>query len=367
MHEKKVAIVHYWLVNWRGGEKVLEALLDIYPNSDVYTHVYNRVRTENKLKDVSVYTTFINSLPFSGSLYQKYLFLMPMALEQLDLREYDLVISSESGPAKGVIVSPDALHICYCHSPMRYVWDMYPDYLARSGALARWFMRPLMHYLKMWDRLSADRVDYFISNSKFVKQRIGKFYRREAEVIYPPVDIDEFELKKEKDDYYIFLGQLAPYKRADLVVDSFLENGRRLIVIGEGEQYDELKKKEGSNVSILGRVPWDECKKFLANAKALIFPGVEDFGMVPVEAMACGTPVIAFGKGGALETVKDGVSGLFFYEQSVSSLNACIERYESISGDFDAFKIRRHAERFSKEVFLEKLKDFIDEKMVDAS
>ena len=285
---------------------------------------------------------------------------MPIALEQLDLTQYDLVISSESGPAKGVIVSPEALHICYCHSPMRYVWDMYPEYLRNSGRFTRWLIRPLIHYLKIWDRLSADRVDHFIANSNFVAKRINKFYRRDAEVIHPPVDIREFEAKSEKSDFYLVLGQLTHYKRADLVVDAFRKNGKKLVVIGDGEQFESLKQLETANIKIMGRATWTVCKDYLSNARALIFPGVEDFGMVPVEAMACGTPVLAYAKGGALETVIDGVSGLLFHDQSVESLNECITRFEE-NADLKVSEIRKQAEKFSAEVFLKKVQNFIQQ------
>ncbi|MBT4859658.1 MAG: glycosyltransferase [Gammaproteobacteria bacterium] len=358
----KVAIVHYWFINWRGGEKVVEALLDLYPQADLFTHVYDESLTEGKLKGRNITTTFISKLPGAKKHYQKYLPLMPIALEQLDLREYDLVISSESGPAKGIIISPDATHICYCHSPMRYVWDMYPDYVKTAGLLSRWLMRPLIHYLKIWDRLSADRVDYFIANSSFVAKRINKFYRRSAEVIHPPVDIDEFELNSEKSDFYLLLGQLTHYKRADLAVDAFLANGKKLIVIGDGEQYQSLKALENDRVKVLGRASWDECKNYLSKAKALIFPGVEDFGMVPVEAMACGTPVLAFAKGGALETVNDGHSGYLFYEQTVESLNACINKFEEQSELIDS-EIRNQAELFSMDIFKKKMTSFIQMKV----
>lgn len=358
----KVAIVHYWFINWRGGEKVVEALLDLFPQADLFTHVYDESLTEGKLKGRNITTTFISKLPGAKKHYQKYLPLMPIALEQLDLREYDLVISSESGPAKGIIISPDATHICYCHSPMRYVWDMYPDYVKTAGLLSRWLMRPLIHYLKIWDRLSADRVDYFIANSSFVAKRINKFYRRSAEVIHPPVDIDEFEINSEKSDFYLLLGQLTHYKRADLAVDAFLANGKKLIVIGDGEQYQSLKALENDRVKVLGRASWDECKNYLSKAKALIFPGVEDFGMVPVEAMACGTPVLAFAKGGALETVNDGHSGYLFYEQTVESLNACINKFEEQSELIDS-EIRNQAELFSMDIFKKKMTSFIQMKV----
>ena len=359
----KVAIIHHWLVNWRGGEKVIEALLALYPSADIYTHVYDENLTEGKFKNYNIYTTFINKLPMSTKLYQKYLPLMPIALEQLDLREYDLVISCESGPAKGVITRPDALHICYCNSPMRYVWDMYPDYIATSGRLTRFIMRPLIHYLKIWDRLSADRVDYFIANSSFIAKRIRKFYRRDSVVIHPPVDIYDFEVKADKSDFYLVLGQLTPYKRTDLVVDAFLENGKKLVVIGDGEQYEELKTKGNKNITFLGRASWGECKKYLQNAKALIFPGIEDFGMVPVEAMASGTPVLAFAKGGALETVVDGCSGLFFHDQTVEALNECIYKFESGEHQFNVSDIRELAEKFSKKEFLQQVASFIQLKI----
>jgi len=361
VESRKVAIVHYWLINWRGGEKVVEAMLELYPDADIYTHVYCEHGTEGKLLGKNVFQTFISKLPKAKKWYQKYLPLMPIALEQLDLREYDLVISSESGPAKGVITHPDALHICYCHSPMRYVWDMYPDYLSSAGILTRSVMRPLIHYLKMWDRLSADRVDIFVSNSEFVSKRISKFYRRESVVINPPVDIEEFEYCEKKEDFYLVLGQLTPYKRADLVVDAFIDNGKNLVVIGDGEQYRDLKLKESKNIKILGRAEWSVCKDHLKRTKALIFPGIEDFGMVPVEAMACGTPVMAFAQGGALETVVDGVSGLFFFEQSKEAIADCIQRFEST--EFDRAGIRKHAESFSKRNFLDKFKSLVNEKL----
>jgi len=359
----KVAIIHYWMVNWRGGEKVIEALLELYPEADVYTHVYDESLTEGRLKNYSVYTTFINKLPKSKVIYQKYLPLMPVALEQLDLREYDLVISSESGPAKGVITRPDSLHVCYCHSPMRYVWDMYPDYKNSAGLLTRWLMYPMIHYLKIWDRLSADRVDYFVANSEFVAKRINKFYRRRSKVIHPPVDVGDFEVRANKSDYYLVLGQLTPYKRADLVVDAFLENGKKLLVVGDGEQYKELKAKENKNIRILGRQSWRECKEYLQSAKALIFPGLEDFGMVPVESMACGTPVLAYARGGALETVLDGETGYLFYEQTTNAINTCVSKFESNEASFSPEALRVQSERFSKLIFQHKISEFIDEKM----
>jgi glycosyltransferase involved in cell wall biosynthesis len=359
----KVAIVHYWLVNWRGGEKVIESLLELYPNADIFTHIYDEKLTEHKLKDANIYQTFISRLPGAKKHYQKYLPLMPLALEQLDLRDYDLVISSESGPAKGVVTRPDAVHICYCHSPMRYVWDMYPDYMSSTGRISRAALFFVSHYLKIWDRLSADRVDYFIANSAFVASRIKKFYRRESTVINPPIDISEFRLEGDKEDFYLVLGQLTPYKKASLVVDAFKESGRKLVVIGDGEEYTTIIKNCPDNVSVLGRVDWNTCKEYLAKSKALIFPGIEDFGMVPVEAIASGTPVLAYAKGGALETVIDGCTGHFFTQQSVESINECVNYFEVHGVQYTSNQMRDAARDFSKENFLKKIKSYVEAKI----
>ena len=362
----RVALIHYWLVGMRGGESVLESLCELFPEADLFTHVLDREALEPALANRRIITTFISRLPFSGRKYQRYLPLMPIALEQLDLSDYDLVLSSESGPAKGVIPDPQALHICYCHSPMRYIWDMYHDYRARAGFLTRLVMPPLAHYLRMWDVTSSSRVDHFIANSNYVAGRILKYYRRGADVIHPPVRTEEFFISDSIDDYYLVLGQLVPYKRVDLAVEAFNRSGKRLVVIGDGEQLDTLKKIAGQNIEILGRQPFSMIRRYLARCKALIFPGVEDFGIVPLEAMASGRPVIAYGKGGALETVVDGETGLFFREQSAQALNEAVVKYESTQDKFDPRLIRKHAETFGKERFKEKIKAYIDQKIQEA-
>lgn len=363
MSTKKVAIVHYWFVSWRGGEKVVESLLNLYPGADVYTHILAGDECINALSHHNVHETFISRLPWAKKYYQKYLPFMPLALEQLDLREYDIVLTSESGPAKGVLTNPNALHICYCHSPMRYLWDMYQDYRETAGWLTRKLMPMLTHYLRIWDQNSANRVDYFIANSEFISRRINKVYRRNADVIHPPVAVEDFTFQDKKDDYYLMLGQLTYYKRADLAVDVFAENpDKRLIVIGEGELFDELKKRNLPNVELMGRQPFSVVKEHLENARALIFPGVEDFGIVPVEAMACGTPVIAYGKGGALETVKDGVTGIHFSEQTTESLLRAIKDFEDWEPRMVRTYLRAHAETFSNEVFSTKIQNFIEKK-----
>ena len=356
---KKVAIIHYWLVNMRGGERVLEALCELYPEADIYTHVLDVEAISPFLGQRNIKTTFINRLPWAKKLYQAYLPLMPLALEQLDLRGYDLVISSESGPAKGVIVGPNTLHVCYCHSPMRYLWDMYSDYLKDASLPVRLLFPLLAHYLRIWDRHSSLGVDRFIANSAFVAQRIQKCYRREAEVIYPPVAVEEFYIAEEKDDYYLLFGQLVKYKRADLAIEAFNRLGIRLVVIGDGETLPKLKKMAKSNIQFLGKQPFGLVKQYLSRCQALIFPGVEDFGIVPVEAMASGRPVIAFAEGGALETVVENVTGLFFHQQTPESLISAIEAFEQNRAQFDPKAIRRHAEGFSKELFKLRIANFI--------
>ena len=359
----RIALVHYWLVGMRGGEKVIESLCQLYPNADIYTHVYDPFAISKTISRHNVHTTFISKLPFSKKYYQNYLPLMPLALEQLDLRGYDLVISSESGPAKGIIVDPDSTHICYCHSPMRYVWDMYPQYLNSSGFLKRLLMVPLIHYLKIWDRCSADRVDYFISNSAFVAKRINKYYRRDSTVINPPVSVTDFYITEDDklEDFYLIVGQLVEYKKALLAVEAFNISGKKLIVIGEGEQFDSIQKIAKSNITILGRQSYESIKKHYSMCKALVFPGVEDFGIVPVEAMASGRPVIAYRKGGALETVVDGVTGMFFDEQSVMSLNNAVNNFEKNINTFLPYKIREHAEKFNREIFKDKINKIVED------
>jgi len=347
----KVAIVHYWLINMRGGEHVVEALCELYPEADLYTHVVDRNVLSETLLRHPIRTTYIARMPGAVRHYKKYLPLMPLALEQLDLRDYDLVISSECGPAKGVITTPHTLHVCYCHSPMRYVWDMYWEYLEQVPAILRPAWRGLMHYLRRWDLAAAARVDHFFANSAFVAGRIRKHYRRNAEVIHPPVRTSAFAPTAEREDYYLVLGELAAYKRADLAVDAFNELGRPLVVIGKGEQMELLRRKAGPNVRILGRQPFDVIREHCARCRALIFPGEEDFGIVPLEAMASGRPVIAFGRGGALETVVDGQTGLHFHEQSVESLIDAVQRFERAEAAFDPDVIRRHAEAFDREKF----------------
>ncbi|PZR92938.1 MAG: glycosyl transferase [Hyphomicrobiales bacterium] len=348
----RVAIVHYWLVSMRGGEKVLESLCRLFPEADIFTHVYDPEAVSKTIRRHRISTTFINSLPFARRCYKQYLPLMPIALEQIDLRGYDLVISSESGPAKGIIPSAGAVHICYCHSPMRYIWSMFHDYRERAGFLTKLVMPPLAHYLRSWDAVASMRVDCFIANSQTVAARISKYYRREAIVIYPPVDVDMFDSVPvtEVEDYYLMAGELVAYKRPDLAVDAFNASGRRLVVIGGGQMLTAIRKMAGPTVTVLGSQPFEVLRHHYARCRALIFPGEEDFGIVPVEVMASGRPVIAYGRGGVTETVTDGVAGLFFEEQSPAAIEQVIRKFERMR--FDSAAIKAQAAKFHVDKFM---------------
>lgn len=353
----KTALLHYWLTNWRGGEKVLAAINELYPEADIFTHAIS----ENMRKHFpgKVTESFIATLPFARKVAQAYLPLMPTANRSLKLEGYDLIISSESGPIKGIRKPKDARHICYCHTPMRYVWDMYQEYYEMAGIGGKIAMRLFTPYMRKEDLKSAEAVDTFVANSRFVADRIKRIYDREATVVYPPVEVDFFKGEYEKGDYYLLAGQLIGYKKPDLAIESCVKMGRKIVVIGNGNMRGELQKRYANNplVNFLGRVSDDELKKTYGGARALLFPGLEDFGIVPVEAQAAGTPVIAYGLGGALETVKEGETGLFFEQQTVESLINAIERFEALS--FDPKVCRDHAALFAKDKFLSAFKEVV--------
>lgn len=365
MSQPKVAIIHYWLVGMRGGEKVLEDLCRLYPQADLFTHVAIPENLSDTIRAHRITETFVGRLPFARRLYQKYLPFMPRALEQLDLTGYDLVISSEAGPAKGVICDPDAVHVCYCHSPMRYIWDQYPVYHAQAGRLTRLVMPHIAHRLRVWDTASAARVDHVIANSAFVARRIAKAWRRDATVIHPPVNVDDFIPRGpvEIGDHYLYAGELVSYKRPDLVIEAFNASGKRLVVIGEGAAKKTLQAMAGPNITFLGRVDFDRLRDQFARCRALVFPGVEDFGILPLEVMAAGRPVIAYAKGGATETVIDGVTGLLFSTQSAEAINTAIAALESDPDRFDPERLRAHANRFSAARFRAEIGQFIADRM----
>lgn len=349
--EPRVALCHYWLVSSRGGEAVLEALLDIYPQADIYTHVLDPAAISPRLVARVKGCSFVNRLPGASRYYPLYLPLMPLALKFFDLSGYDLVISSESGPAKGVTVAPGATHLCYCHSPMRYLWDQADTYLKGMGRLKSLFFRCLLPLLRRWDVASSRMPDRIIANSSFVRQRIRRYWGRDADVIPPPVETGRFSISEKKGDYYLALGQLVAYKRPDLLVEAFNDSGRRLLVAGEGEMATALRSQARDNVTFLGRVSDDQAVELLQGCRALVFPGIEDFGIVPLEAMACGRPVVAYGKGGVLDTVVDGVTGLYYHEDSAGSLNRALQRFEQTEGQFDPRTIAAHAQNFSRRRF----------------
>jgi glycosyltransferase involved in cell wall biosynthesis len=357
----RIAIVHYWLVGMRGGEKVLEELCLLFPDADIYTHIHDAERTSAVINRHKITTTYISRLPFARKLYQKYLPLMPSALEELDLTGYDLVISSESGPAKGVITHPNAVHICYCHSPMRYLWDQYHTYRSNASWFTRLFMSLTMPALRVWDVASAAHVDHFIANSSFIARRIAKVYRRDSTIIFPPVDLEAYTVARQPScDFYFTIGQLVPYKRVDLAVAACTRLGRRLVVVGSGSEEARLRAMAGPTVEFRGWASADDLKAFYQNCRGLLFPGEEDFGIVPLEAMASGRPVIAYGSGGALDTVVEGVTGVFFDAQSVDALASAILAFEAIETCFDPQVIRQHARGFGRDVFRRALKTHVD-------
>lgn len=352
---RRVAIVHYWLVGMRGGEKVVESLCRMFPDADIITHVAVPSALSDTLRTHRIIETRIGRLPMAATLYQKYLPFMPRALEEVDLTGYDLVISSESGPAKGVIAPPEAPHLCYCHSPMRYLWDHYHVYRNGSGLLTRTMMPMLAHRLRQWDVTSAQRVDGFAANSRFVAQRINKYWRREAEVVAPPVAVEDFAPvpQAELGDFYLWAGELAPYKRPDLAVEAFRRLDKPLVVIGGPDKtVAQLKAMAGPKTTFLGKVPFATLKDHMARCRALIFPGEEDFGIIPVEAMASGRPVIAYGRGGILDTVVEGETGVFFETQTVEALVDAVERFESSGlGDEGPQACTGRAALFSESAF----------------
>lgn len=352
----RVAIVHYWLTSMRGGEKVLESLLEMFPEADIYTHVYSKKNVSALINRHKVYTSSINRLPFASRLYRMYMPLMPRALLEFDLRDYELVISSEAGPAKGVVASPDAFHACYCHSPMRYLWDMYHVYYDGASFIFRLFMRLLVPSLRVWDVTSANLVDRFIANSTYTAKRIKRYYNRDADIVFAPADVEKYlEIERDTKDYYLIFGQIAENKRVDIAVDACLALGRRLVVAGGGGTKRLRRRAAGrAGITFAGRVSDGEAARLLSEARALLFPGIEDMGLVPIEAAAAGCPVIAYRKGGVLDTVKENVTGIFFDEQTAASLSAAIQHFETVEADFsnrEAFT--GHVTRFSKAAFKE--------------
>jgi glycosyltransferase involved in cell wall biosynthesis len=357
-------IVHDWLISQGGAELVLEEIYKLYP-SPIYTLLYDSVNfSESWLQNAEVHTSFIQKLPMSKKYYRYYLPLFPLAIEQFDLSEFDLIISSSHAVAKGVLKHTRQTHICYCHTPIRYAWDLYHQYIKQLNldkGMKGFIAKLIFHYIRMWDYTSSQRVDHFVANSQSVAERIKKTYGRTAEVIYPPVDTDFFSINEKREDYYITVSRLVPYKRVDIVVGAFsLRKDKKLLVVGDGPDYERLKRMAGKNVEFLGRLSRVHLRSYLEKARAFVYMAEEDFGIAMVEAQACGIPVIAYGKGGASEVVINEKTGILFWKQTPEELLKAIDRFERLEESFIPKSIRANAERFSKEVFRKKFMAFVN-------
>lgn len=364
----KVAIVQEWLVTVGGSDKVVKAILDVFPDADIYTLVAKKeVCDELGIPWEKVHTSFIQKMPLGTKKHRAYLPLFPFAIEQFDLRGYDVVISSSHCVAKGVLTKADQLHICYCHSPIRYCWDMYNEYLEESHldkGFKSWLVRLMLHPIRQFDAIAGNRVDYYISNSDYVGQRIRKTYRRKATTIHPNIDISNFELCNDKQEYYLASSRLVAYKKIDTIIEAFNQMpDKKLVVIGGGPNLEAYRKLAKDNVTVMGYQPFDVLKDKMQHAKAFVFAADEDFGMIPIEAQSCGTPVIAYGHGGSLETVNGGKTGLFFYEQTPEAIVEAVNKFESMgSQPFAPADCRQWAEGFSEERFKREIKEFVEEK-----
>jgi glycosyltransferase involved in cell wall biosynthesis len=365
----KVAVVHDWLVTYAGADRVLEQILACFPESDLFSLVdFLPAELRGFILDKPVHTSFFQHLPFARQAFRKYFPLMPLAVEQFDLSAYDLIISSSHSVAKGVITGPDQLHICLCYSPMRYAWDLQHQYLQESGldrGILGWLARWQLHEARVWDTRTANGVDEFIAISNFIARRIWKTYRREATVIYPPVDIDSLSVKEDKDDFYLTVSRLVPYKKVNLIVEAFRGvPDKKLVVIGEGSQFKSIKAAAGKNVMMLGFQSSQVVHDHMQRAKGFVFAAEEDFGISVLEAQACGTPVIAFGKGGVLETVRglgtEEPTGVFFHEHSCEAVVDAISLFEMERGQFHALACRKNAARFSVERFRREFLEFCE-------
>jgi len=369
----KIAVVHEWLTFPAGSEKVLEQILQCFPDADIFT-IVDFLSGEQKeiVRNRPVSTSFIQSLPFAKTKYRQYLPLMPLAIEQFDLSKYELIISSSHAVAKGVLTGPDQLHISYVHSPIRYAWDLQHQYLRESGldrGLKGWMVKWMLHKIRIWDVRTANGVDAFVANSNFIARRIKKVYRREAEVIYPSVDVDAFSLLEDKENFFLAASRMVPYKKMDLIVAAFSSMpDKKLYVIGEGPDFKKVSERAGGNVVLLGYQEFDVLKDYMQRARAFVFAAEEDFGILPVEAQACGTPVIAYGKGGACETVRDlsveNPTGVFFKQQTSEEICKAVELFEKEGDKITAKSCRENSLRFSNERFRSEFKEFVERKWV---
>jgi len=360
----KVAFVHDYLIQYGGAERVLESLCNIWPHAPIYTLVHEPRNVYGKFDSKTVRTSFIQKLPFAKSHHRLFPPLMMLGIEQFQLDYYDVVISDSSSFAKNIITKPGTLHICYCHTPMRYAWDDC-QYYTEEFSFPAWLKKIIpyfMNYIRVWDYYASNGVDHFIANSNFVKRRIDKYYHRDSEVINPPVETDKFSVKTKGKigDYYLLVGRMMKYKKMDLVIEAFNENGFPLKVVGRGMEYKRLRKMAGNNIEFLGRVPDRDLSNIYSAAQAFIFPQEEDFGIVAIEALASGRPVIAYQAGDIQENIIDGQTGIFFKEQTADSLNEAIKKFQRMS--FDSEFIRNQALKFDRRIFEDKIRRFVEEK-----
>lgn len=368
----KIALVHDWLTGMRGGEKCLEVFCELYPEATLFTLLHNRGSVSPTIEKMKIETSFIQSLPGAATKYRSYLPLFPRAIESFDLSGFDLILSSSHCAAKGVKVPEGARHICYCYTPMRYAWVFFEEYFGRCNIVKRKVISAVIKGLKKWDLKANENVDFFIAISDNVKNRIKRFYNRDAEVIYPPVETERLGLSTAEGDFYLMVSALVPYKKVDIAIEAFNISGKRLVIIGSGNSEAALRKIAKPNIEFLGWLDNREITEYYSNTKALIFPGEEDFGIVPLEAQACGKPVIAYAKGGVLETVRPVNSepvtgcqptGVFFYEQIPQALIDAVEYFESVKDSFNPQALRENALRFDREVFKNNIKRYIEKKL----
>jgi glycosyltransferase involved in cell wall biosynthesis len=379
----KVALVHDWLTGMRGGEKVLEVFCELFPDAHLYALLHNKGSASDTIENMDIRTSFIQHLPLAENKYRYFLPLFPNAIERFDFRGYDVVLSSSHCVAKGVITGSDTLNVCYCFTPMRYIWDMYDQYLTgnRSGVITGWAASLVRNYLQKWDVESSRRVNRFVAISKYVAERIRKYYDRDPDIIFPPVDCSYFKPSSPSEDFYLMVSPLAPNKRVDIGINAFNKLGLPLKIIGSGQEEDRLRRIANRNIELMGWQSNEIVRDHYAACKALIFPGIDDFGIVPLEAQASGKPVIAYGDAGALETIipinsnrpredsEDGQSqkatGIFFYEHTPGALAEAVSYFEGIRDMFDRHEIRKNAESFDRVIFKEKIRDYIDQKYIE--
>lgn len=364
----KIVLVHEWLVFYAGGERVFESFTNIWKDADVFALVdfLNDEHRKIILKGKHAHTTFIQKLPFAEKKFRSYLPLFPLAIESLNFSKYDIIISSSHAVTKGVRKKPNQLHISYCHSPMRYIWDEAETYFEAAKlnkGLKKIVATKILNYLRKWDLKTAQRPDYLIANSNYIAEKLKRIYNRNSTVIYPPVDVDKFECVNNKDDYYFVASRLVPYKRIDLIVEAFSQMpDKRLVIAGTGPELNKLKSNFLVNVEFIGYQDENSLKELMQKAKAFVFTAEEDFGIVVVEAMACGTPVIALNKGGTAETVVDGKTGILFENQNVEDIKNAVRRFERIEDSFNHNEISEYTKKFSRKIFEEKIKQYVDEK-----